>query len=198
MASQKPDADRPSALAVVLSWIVVLWLVFLAQNIAATIWGYSIAEHFGLQPRTLHGLWGVPCAHFLHASIDHIASNSLALLVLGLASCWYSRVLTAWAVVYSALGSSLLTWVIASPSQVHVGASGVIFGLIGFLLMNGLFRRSWGAFLLALVIGAAFLGALPAMLPTEQVRIAQISWQMHLGGFLGGAIASWELRKAKG
>lgn len=191
-------AKRPSALAVVLTWVVLLWVVFLGQVLAVTVWHYDLAEHFGLAPRTLHGLWGIPCAHVLHASLNHLASNSLALIVLGLVSCWYSRRLTAWAVVYAALGSSLLTWVIAPAGPVHIGASGVIFGLIGFLVLNGLFRGSWGAFALALLVGVVFAGVLPGMLPSEQARLAQISWQMHLGGFLGGAIASWEMRNEKG
>jgi membrane associated rhomboid family serine protease len=97
-------------------------------------------------------------------------------------------------VLYSALVSAGLTWLIAPAGVAHIGASGIVFGLVGFLVCNGLFRRSWGAFLLALPIGFLLSGLVPGMLPTTANTVQLISWQMHLGGFLGGALASWQLR----
>jgi membrane associated rhomboid family serine protease len=145
----------------------------------------------------VQGLWGILGAHLLHANLAHITANSVALLILGWLSLGYSRALTAWAVVYAALGSGALTWVIAPAGPIHVGASGIIFGLIGFLVVNGLTRRGFLPLLIAIPVAVIFWTALPAMLPTQAVREQLISWQMHLGGFLGGALASWQLRRER-
>jgi membrane associated rhomboid family serine protease len=187
-----------SSLALVVAWLLFLWLVFLAQKILAAVLGIDLVAYAGLQPRTLHGLWGILGAHLLHANLAHIASNTLGLLILGLLGCWYSKRLTAWAVAYSAVGAGAFTWLVAPAGAVHIGASGVVFGLIGFLVANGIVRRSWGALLIAIPVGMLFWLVLPGLLPSEANRAQLISWQMHLGGFLGGALASWELRKLPG
>lgn len=187
-----------SSLSIVLTWLAGLWLVFIAQIVFAATLGLDLAAYAGLQPRTLHGLWGILGAHLLHANVAHIASNSVGLLILGLLSCWYSHRLTTWAVLYSAIGAGLFTWVVAPAGAVHLGASGVLFGLIGFLVINGLVRRSWGALCIAIPVGLLFWLVLPGLMPSEANRAQLISWQMHLGGFLGGALASWELRKQRG
>jgi membrane associated rhomboid family serine protease len=192
-----PSSKRNSSLVVVTSWLAVLWLVFVVDVLLRAMNIVDLAVIAGLRPRTVDGLWGILGSHFLHANLEHIVSNSIGLLVLGLTSCWYSQRLTAWAVVYAAIGSGTLTWVIAPTGSIHIGASGVLFGLVGFLVFNGLFRRSWGAFFLALLIGVLASGLIPGMLPTAANKAQLISWQMHLGGFLGGALASWQLRRER-
>lgn len=189
-------AKQTSSLILVTSWLGFLWLVFVVDVIlrALDIW---LVQWLGLLPRTVHGLWGILGCHILHGDIHHLASNSVGLLILGLLSCWYSQGLTGLAVIYSALVSASLTWLIAPPGVAHIGASGIVFGLVGFLVCNGLFRRSWGAFLLALPVGFLLSGLVPGMLPTTANTVQLISWQMHLGGFLGGALASWQLRRER-
>jgi len=202
---------QTSSLILVSTWIAFLWLVF-AVDILLRVFGGGLARLFdwaaqpdgiwlanwlGLRPRELDGLWGIAGCHILHANIQHIASNSVGLLVLGLVCCWYSQKLTALAAIYSAIVSATLTWLIAPAGSVHIGASGIIFGLVGFLVCNGLFRRSWGAFLLAIPIGVLLSGLVPGMMPTGANKAQLISWQMHLGGFIGGALASWQLRRDK-
>jgi membrane associated rhomboid family serine protease len=189
--------QQTSSLVLVTSWLAILWLVFVADVVLHAL-GFSLANWIGLRPRDLHGLWGILGCHLLHADIHHLASNSLGLLILGLVSCWYSQGLTGLAIVISALVSASLTWLIAPAGTIHIGASGVIFGLVGFLVCNGLFRRSWGAFLLAVPVAVLLSGLVPGMLPTDANKTRLISWQMHLGGFLGGALASWQLRRQKG
>lgn len=191
------QSKRSSSLVVVASWLAFLWLVFVLDVILRALGIIDLAVVAGLRPRSVDGLWGILGSHFLHANLEHIVSNSIGLLILGLTSCWYSQRLTAWAVFYAALCSGTLTWVIAPAGSIHIGASGVLFGLVGFLVFNGLFRRSWGAFFLALLIGVLASGLVPGMLPTAENKAQLISWQMHLGGFLGGALASWQLRREK-
>lgn len=192
-----PSRTRSSSIALVAEALAFLWLVFACDAVLRHLQVIDLALVAGLRPRSVDGLWGILGSHFLHANLEHIVSNSIGLLVLGLTSCWYSQRLTAWAVVYAALCSGTLTWLIAPAGSIHIGASGVLFGLVGFLVFNGLFRRTWGAFLLALLIGTLASGIIPGMLPTAENAAQLISWQMHLGGFIGGAIASWQLRREK-
>jgi membrane associated rhomboid family serine protease len=190
-------SQRSSSLAVVTSWLALLWLIFIADVVLRAMHIVDLALVAGLRPRSVDGLWGILGSHFLHANLEHIVSNSIGLLILGLTSCWYSQRLTAWAVFYAAICSGTLTWLIAPSGSIHIGASGVLFGLVGFLVFNGLFRRSWGAFFLALLIGVLASGIIPGMLPSAANKAQLISWQMHLGGFIGGALASWQLRREK-
>jgi membrane associated rhomboid family serine protease len=188
-----------SDLQVVASWLAVLWLIFAIDVLLRTTANYWLPERLGLRPHELTGLPGVLFAHFLHVNLYHIASNSLALLVLGWAACGYSRRLTGLALVYAGLIAGIFTWcfgAVTVPPTVHVGASGLIFGLIGFLLANGILRRGCLPLFLALLVLVLFSGALPGMLPAASAR-SPISWQMHLGGFVGGIIASWQLRRQR-
>ncbi len=192
-----PQAQRTSSLVLVASWVGVLWLIFAVDITLRALGMLDLPHLVGLKPRQLDGLWGILGCHLLHADIHHLFGNSIGLFILGLLSCWYSRFLTGLAVLYAAIASAGLTWIIAPPEPPHIGASGILFGLVGFLVCNGIFRRSWGAFLLAVPIGVLGSGLIPGMLPTRDNEAMLISWQMHLGGFLGGAIASWDLRREK-
>ncbi len=187
-------------LSLVVGWLAFLWLVFAVDMVLRTVCGIWIAGLLGLRPREVDGLVGIVTSHFLHANLAHLAANSLGLLLLGWFSCKYSRSLTALAVLYSMLIAGSLTWCFGSwsnPGTVHIGASGVIFGLIGWLVANGLFRREWSSFFLSLVVLVLYGGAIPGILPSNDTEVAPISWEMHLGGFIGGVLASWHLRKAR-
>ena len=77
-------------------------------------------------------------------------------------------------------------WLMAPLESVHIGASGLIFGYLGFLLSRGLFERSLGSILVAVVVGLLYGGLVFGVLPGEP----GVSWQGHLFGFVGGAIAA--------
>lgn len=188
-----------SDLSVVVSWLALLWVVFVvdvALRVFADLW---IAEWLGLRPGRIDGLPGIVTAHLLHATPAHLIANSVGLLVLGWLACANSRTLTALAVLYSALSAGIFTWCsgLAQPSiVVHVGASGIAFGLVGFLLANALFRRGCLPIFLGVLVFVLFAGSLIAMFPpAEGATVQAVSWQMHLGGFIGGVIASWQLRR---
>jgi membrane associated rhomboid family serine protease len=187
-------------LSLVVGWLAFVWVIFAIDIVLRTVADIWIAQWLGLRPREAEGLVGIVTAHFLHANLAHIAANSFGLLLLGWVSCGFSRTLTAAAVGYSMLIAGTLTWCFgswSSPGTVHVGASGVIFGLIGWLLANGLFRRGCLPIFIGLLVLVLYGGALPGVLPSAGAQVAQISWEMHLGGFVGGVMASWHLRKER-
>ncbi len=194
-AKRGPASD----LSLVVSWLALLWVIFavdIALRAFANIW---IAEWLGLRPGRLDGLAGIVTAHLLHATPAHLIANSAGLLVLGWFACAISRTLTLLAVVYSALCAGIFTWcsgLVHPTDVVHVGASGIAFGLIGFLLANALFRRGCLPVFLGVLAFALFASSLVMMFPQKEGESVQaVSWQMHLGGFIGGVIASWQLRR---
>ena len=141
----------------------------------------------GIRPRSVDGLDGIAWAPFLHGGFGHLISNSVPFVVLsGLAlASGLARYVKASAVIIGLGG--LLTWAFAFGSnENHIGASGWVFGLIGFLIAAAVFERKAVSFLtgaIALVFygGTVFSG----VVPTDG-----ISWEGHLFGFIAGIVAA--------
>ena len=154
-------------------------------NLVNTLSGHWL-DGLGVHPRTLSGLWGILFAPFLHVSWGHLLANTTSLLVLGwLVMLRRTRGFLAVAGI-AALTAGLGTWLIGGAATVHVGVSGVIFGLLGFLLSRGIFEKKLLSILGSILGVLAFGGALRGLFP----GIAGISWEGHLFGFLGGILAA--------
>ena len=174
--------------------------VGLVVRVTAALWVLELVDvfllggrldAFGVRPRTMDGLWGIPAAPLLHGGLGHLVANTLPLLLLGFLAT-SRRKADFWVVtVVSTLVGGLGTWLIAPGSTVHIGASGVVFGLLGFLMGRGLFERSLGAIAMSTAVTVLFGGMLWGVLPL--VAGPGISWQMHLFGYLGGLFVSWTL-----
>ncbi len=213
-----PRNEPAGALSQVISWLAVLWSIELLDHLLTPmlVSGAPLGQDgaldyiFGLHPwnhaaplgpQLLWAAIGTVGAPLLHAGWGHLIANSLALAMLGLVSLRYSPRLTYVAITYAAITSATLTWLIAPAIDeqhnpiVHVGVSGVIFGLVGFLIANGLLRRGCMPLIIATGVLMLYGGALVGMLP--HVASQHISWQMHLGGFIGGLAASWHVRNDK-
>lgn len=162
-------------------WIGILLLaMWLVRIVDATI-PYSLVD-FGLQPRRLGGLPGIVTMPFLHDGFVHLFRNSvslailLALLVSSQRSPWQLVVLT------SLFGTSLL-WLVGRNAN-HVGASGLVFGLIGLLIGLGILNRRIVSIGVAILVGILFGGTLLwGIIPGGQ---PDISWDGHICGLLGG------------
>lgn len=151
---------------------------------------------YGIIPREVIGLRGILFAPFLHGNIPHLVANTIPFITLG----WLVMVRrTSDFFVVSAivmLISGLGTWLIGSPNSVHIGASGVIFGYLGFLILRGYFERSITSILFSIVVGLLYGGLIWGVLPGQ----VGISWEGHLFGFIGGGVAARllaEPRRAK-
>jgi len=147
---------------------------------------------FGVVPRTESGLWGILFAPFLHGSFAHLAANSISLLILGwLVLAFAGRRRFYWVSAWAALGSGLCAWTLGAPGSVHIGASGVIFGYLGYLMLSGWYARRVVPILVSLGVTIMWGGAVFGVLPGQ----VGISWQSHLGGFIGGVLAARWLHK---
>lgn len=137
-------------------------------------------------PRTLHGLRGILFAPFIHANTAHLVANTVPLIVLG----WLVLLRDARhfipVTLLSMLGAGLCAWLLGAPGSVHIGASGVVFGYLGFLLLAGWFARSLASIAISVLVTVAWGGLVLGVLPGQP----GISWQAHLGGFIGGALAA--------
>jgi membrane associated rhomboid family serine protease len=161
--------------------VTTVWAAFAAQVVT----GDALLA-YGIRPRTVDGLWGIFVAPVLHANPEHLLANTVPLLVLG----WLVLLRDARhflpVTLFSVLGAGLCAWTLGAPGSVHIGASGVVFGYLGFLILAGWFARSVGAIALSVLVTAIWGGLVFGVLPGQP----GVSWQAHLGGFVGGVLAA--------
>jgi membrane associated rhomboid family serine protease len=140
----------------------------------------------GIYPRSLAGLPGIISSPFLHASFTHLIGNTIPLVILGLviAAAGARRVIEVTVVV--ALVAGLGTWLVGPSHVSTIGASGIVFGYAGFLIMRGFFMRSFPALAIGVIVAILFGASLAA----DLVPQAGVSWQDHLFGALGGVLAA--------
>ena len=180
-----PRGARPlwQRSAIVMAAIVALLVVIEAIDAATNFQLDSV----GIEPRQLDGLDGVLWAPFLHANWEHLWANLVPGVVLGFLLLMARRFLIVTAIVW--VVSGLGVWLFAPPYTVTVGASGIIFGWLTYLLVRGLFNRHiWqvlGGLVLFLIYGSVLWGVLPSD--------SGVSWQGHLFGAIGGVLAAWYL-----
>lgn len=146
-------------------------------------------DAYGIQPRTVDGLYGIALAPLLHSSTVHLASNTVPFLVFGSLVLMHEVRDFVVTTLLSLLISGLGVWLLGSATTLPVGASGVIFGYLGYLLLRGYFRRSLGSLLLSLLLAFLYGWALWSLLPLQ----AGVSWEGHLFGFIGGGLSAYLL-----
>ncbi|UZJ30735.1 rhomboid family intramembrane serine protease [Streptomyces endophytica] len=180
-------AKLATCLVLMLGWVALLWLLEGVDVITG-----GALDTFGIEPREPSELVDVVPAAFLHFGFGHLAANTLPLLVLGFLAALRSGIRRFLAVVLLIiLASGLGVWLTAAPGSNTAGASGVIFGLFGYLLVRGFIERSPLDIVIGLAVGAVYGSILWGALP---MTAGQVSWQAHLFGLLGGITAAFTLR----
>jgi membrane associated rhomboid family serine protease len=182
-----PPSTTVAAL-VTLSFTALLYLI---EFVDFSVF-HERLDAYGIVPRELSGLDGVLWAPLLHASWFHLMANTVPLLVFGFLSMagglrqWIAVTATIWVV------GGLGVWLTADPRTVTIGASGLAFGWLAYLLARGWFNRNFLQMGLAVVLLFFWGGLLWGLLPGQP----GISWQGHLFGALGGVLAAWLAGKA--
>ncbi|MEM1278633.1 MAG: rhomboid family intramembrane serine protease [Cyanobacteria bacterium P01_H01_bin.152] len=164
--------------------------------IVSLLWGIHIANVglfdgrlllHGIHPRQIDELQGILWAPFLHGNFGHLIANTLPLVTLG-GLIMLGKAKDFWAVtIMSAFASGLGTWLIGAPNSVHIGASGVVFGYFGYLLLRGYFDRSAFSITASMLVIIFYGSFLWGVLPNQP----GVSWEGHLFGFLGGCLSAW-------
>ncbi len=191
--SEKKDAAQEfkTQITILFSLVALFWAVELIDLFV--IPNYPL-DRFGIVPRKVIGLRGIVLAPFLHGNLAHLIANTIPFLSLG----WLVMLqktsdfwrVTALSMVVGGLG----VWLIGQPNSVHIGASILVFGYLGFLLFRGFFQRNTPSIALSIIVSIFYGGLIWGVLPLQQ----GVSWEGHLFGFLGGIIAARWLATSKG
>ena len=170
------------SLAWLFGFVALLWAVTTVDLVP----GLDLAQ-FGVVPRDRVGLRGIPLHVFIHSGYGHLLSNSIPLLILGgLASIRGERFLIAGS-AFIVLFSGALVWLVGR-SAIHIGASGLVFGLFGYLAARGFIDRGCLSIVISVVVISVYgLTIFLGLLPLREF----VSWEAHLFGLIGGIAFSW-------
>ncbi len=170
------------AAVVTLGFVVALYVI----EVVDVLVGHRL-DRLGVEPRSADGLWGILFAPVLHGGWGHLEANTVPTLVLGflVLVTGLVRGLEATAVIWVVGG--LGVWLVAPGNSIHLGASVLIFGWLVYLMIRGVWTRRIGEIVLGVVLFLAYGTVLLGVLPGEP----GISWQGHLFGAIGGALAAW-------
>lgn len=161
---------------VTLMWLLEIVDLFLGGRL----------DYYGIRPLSIIGLRGILLAPFLHGGFGHLIANTIPFLTLGWLIMLRQTSDFFTVTIITMLVSGLGVWLLAPANSIHIGASGLIFGYFGFLLLRGYFERSFAAILFSLIVGLLYGGMIWGVLPLQD----GISWQGHLFGFVAGAFAA--------
>jgi membrane associated rhomboid family serine protease len=175
-----------NALIVMGAFMAIIWILQVFN------WtdSYRLDYEYGIMPRNVGSLSDIFTAPFLHASWTHIEGNSVPLLVLGVLAAYRSIVKFLFATLIIVVTSGMAVWLFQSGNSVTIGASGVVFGYFGYVLVRGLIDRNWLDIGLGVLAGLLFYGILAVAMPGTP----GVSWIDHVGGLVGGVAAAWMLR----
>ncbi len=147
-------------------------------------------DRWGIRPRSLRGIVGIPLAPFLHDGFRHLFANTIPFLLMGgaIASGGLARFVRVAVIV--GLTSGMGVWLLARGGTVHLGASGLVFGFLTYLVARGVIARRATWLLGGLVVLLVYGGILWGLLPRPGV-----SWTGHVFGAVGGVLAAWVLHR---
>jgi membrane associated rhomboid family serine protease len=186
--------------ATILTFVALLYLVELIDQLMG-----GRLDSNGIRPLTTDGLWGIIFAPVLHANWQHLMANTVPLLVLGFLMTLAGLSRFVWATVIVWVVGGFGTWLIGNVGSAcgptdHIGASGLIFGWLTFLLVFGVFVRRFTDIVIGLVVLFAYGGVLFGAMPVLH-QCGGVSWQGHLSGAVAGVVAAYLLsapeRKAR-
>ena len=171
-------------------FVFVIWIVKLVEIIFRIDLGV-----YGLQPLHAMGLIGIVTAPLLHAGFSHLFANSIPLFILSGLLFYFYRVIAWRIIILIWFLTGLWVWFLGREDSIHIGASGIVYGLASFLFFSGIIRRD--AKLMAITLLIAFLyggmiwGLFPQFFPRER-----ISWESHLMGLVSGILLAIYYRKS--
>lgn len=168
----------------IFGFIALLYLVWLADF-------FLPLSRFGIVPRTQQGLIGIITSPFLHANIRHLVSNTLPIAVLlwVLFSFYPTKAISV--IVISVLLGGTLVWIFGRSAN-HIGASGLIYGLAAFLIVNGFTEQKFVPLLISIAVAVIYGGLFWGLFPSYRTYI---SWEAHLFGAVAGVAAVFVLKR---
>jgi membrane associated rhomboid family serine protease len=178
-------AEARKALFVMAGFLAVIWVIQLV-NVADH---YQLALSYGIRPRDPGSLPNIFTAPFMHFSWAHIEGNSGPLFIFGFLAAYRGVVKFLGVTALVILTSGLTAWLAEPTNTVGAGASGVVFGYFGYIMVRGFFDRHVIDMLIGAIMALCFAYQFTVLLPQ-----AGIGWQAHIGGLVGGVLAGWLFR----
>jgi membrane associated rhomboid family serine protease len=181
-------AEARKALFVMVGFLAVIWVLQIAN------WAdqYQLTLHYGIRPRDIGSLPDVISAPFLHFSWAHIEGNSGPLFIFGFLAAYRAVTKFIWVTILILLTSGLAAWLAEPANTVGAGASGLVFGYFGYIMVRGFFDRHVIDMVIGAIMALCFAYQFAVLLPH-----AGIGWQAHLGGLIGGVAAGWIFRERR-
>ena len=172
-----------------LTVVGIFWII----EIIDSVFFQGNLDRLGIQPRNLVGLRGIIFAPFLHGGFGHLIANTIPFITLG----WLTMIqeISDFYVVsiLAAIIGGIGVWLFAGAGSIHIGASILIYGYLGFLLFRGFFQKNLPSILVSVIVFFLYGGLIFGVLPSQM----GVSWQGHLFGFIGGIIAAFAIAKEK-
>lgn len=164
--------------------IVLLWLIRLVE------FEYELDfSGWGVFPREISGLKGIFFSPFIHANFEHLTANTLPLLILTFSLFFFYRKSAYLIFVLIFLLSGLFVW-LGGREAMHIGASGIIYGLAAFLFLSGVLSYNIGLLTISLIVALFYGGLVWGIFPVKP----EISWESHLWGGVSGFLLAWLFR----
>jgi len=183
--SARSRANFRLALRLAFAFVGLIWLIHLSS------WALGLDSGWmGVRPREWLGLAGVLFAPLVHGSFDHLIANSVPIVVLGTTMLYlYPR---ASPIVLPAVyfGPGIAVWLFAAGG-VHVGASGIAFGLVSYIFFAGMIRRDRRAIAASMLVAFLYGALIWDVLPIR----AGMSWETHLAAAAIGLVLAIALRR---
>ena len=172
-------------LLIPLGLVFLIWFVYWIE----IKFGFNFNK-LGVYPRTFKGIRGVFLTHFIHSDTKHLFNNSVPLFVLSASLLYFYKVVANKVLIYGAVLTGLITWIIARQSY-HIGASGVVYLLFSFVFFSGIIKKHYRLVAMSLITIFLYGSMVWYLFPVKE----GISWEGHLSGFLVGLFFAYIYRK---
>ena len=169
--------------------VVVMWVVKLVETVLKADF-----SNYGILPHATNGLVGIITAPFIHADFEHLTANTVPMFITVSIIFYFYREIAFKVFLLVWIFTDVWVWSFARGTSFHIGASGLVYGYVTFLLFSGLIRRNARLMAISMLIiflyGGFFWGIFPDFFPHRN-----ISWESHLMGGLSGLILAIFYRK---
>ena len=167
---------------ILITSVIIFWAIEIVDYAVF----YGNLDRYGIQPQQTNGLLGILFAPFLHGGFGHLIANTIPFISLGWLTMLQDENDFYIVSIISALIGGIGVWIFGAPNSVHIGASILIYGYLGFLLFRGYFQKNLPSIALSILVAIVYGSLIWGVFPSE----IGVSWQGHLFGFIGGAIAA--------
>ena len=188
MITQDEKRHFTSSVIVPVILVMIMWLV----KIIETVFHLDFV-FLGIKPLSAEGLPGILLFHFIHGDWEHLFANTVPILVLGTSLYYFYRPLANKILLILIFSTGLLTWC-GARSGVHIGASGLVYGLTFFLMLSGFIRRDRKLIIISLIVVFLYGSLVWGLYPKYAIE-NNISWEGHLSGFVMGIFLAIYFRK---